>query len=188
MNKNKAVFLDKDGTLIVDVSYNIKPNLIVLSDNCLTGLRHLQDEGYLLIIVSNQAGVARGYFDENALEGVEDKLKAILASSGIRLSGFYFCPHHPGGIVKTLAINCDCRKPAPGLLLRAAEELSVDLNASWMIGDILNDIEAGNRAGCKSILIDNGNETEWYLNEIRKPELKVNNINEAVAHILAHVK
>jgi D,D-heptose 1,7-bisphosphate phosphatase len=188
MKKNKAVFLDKDGTLIVDVPYNIDPELIVLSEHCLTGLRHLQAEGYLLVIVSNQAGVARGYFDEKALRVVENKLKAILALADIQLSGFYYCPHYPDGVVKTFAVDCHCRKPAPGLLLRAAEELSIDLNVSWMIGDILNDIEAGNGAGCKSILIDNGNETEWCLNGMRKPEVRVNNINEAAAHILTHVQ
>ncbi|MEZ2334878.1 D-glycero-alpha-D-manno-heptose-1,7-bisphosphate 7-phosphatase [Mucilaginibacter sp. RCC_168] len=188
MNKNKAVFLDKDGTLIVDVPYNVNPGLIVLSDHCLTGLHRLQAEGYLLVVISNQAGVARGYFNEKALTVVENELRSMLAQANIQLSGFYYCPHHPDGIVKTWAVDCDCRKPAPGMLYRAAAELAIDLNSSWMIGDILNDIEAGNRAGCKSILIDNGNETEWHLNEIREPEIKVNNINEAAAHILTHVQ
>ncbi|WP_419701568.1 D-glycero-alpha-D-manno-heptose-1,7-bisphosphate 7-phosphatase [Mucilaginibacter sp. NFX135] len=188
MNKNKAVFLDKDGTLIVDIPYNVNPGLIVLSDHCLTGLHRLQAEGYLLVVISNQAGVARGYFNEKALMVVENTLRSMLAQANIQLSGFYYCPHHPEGIVKTWAVDCDCRKPAPGLLHRAAAELAIDLNSSWMIGDILNDIEAGNRAGCKSILIDNGNETEWHLNEIREPEIKVNNINEAAAHILTHVQ
>lgn len=180
----KAVFLDKDGTLIVDVPYNINPALMVLSDHCLTGLARLQNEGYLLVVVSNQAGVARGYFAEPALKAVEQRLKEMLAAAGIHLSGFYYCPHHPDGTVKSLAIQCDCRKPAPGMLLKAAADLHIDLKASWMMGDILNDVEAGNRAGCKSILIDNGNETEWELNEFREPSIKVGNIDEAADHIL----
>ncbi|MDB4926648.1 HAD family hydrolase [Mucilaginibacter sp.] len=184
MTKKKAVFLDKDGTLITDVPYNADPAFMALSSHCVAGLHHLQEKGYLLVVVSNQAGVARGYFSETALIAVEQRLKEMLAGTGIILNGFYYCPHHPDGMVKSLTINCDCRKPAPGLLFKAAEELDIDLSTSWMIGDILNDIEAGNRAGCRSILIDNGNETEWYLNEIRNPVLKARTINEAADHIL----
>ena len=180
----KAIFLDKDGTLISDVPYNVDPELILLSDDCLSGLQNLQAKGYLLIVVTNQSGVARGYFKEEALEQVEQKLKELLQDKRIELNGFYFCPHHPEGNIQTLAVNCNCRKPEPGMLLKAAEDLDIDLDSSWMIGDILNDIEAGNRAGCKSILIDNGNETEWIINDIRTPLLKVNNINEAAAYIL----
>lgn len=182
--RKKAVFLDKDGTLIEDVPYNVDPALIMLSPDCLIGLSHLQAEGYLLVIISNQSGVARGYFEASALLKVERQLNALLARAGITLNGFYYCPHHPDGVIDVLAIDCDCRKPAPGLLLKAAEELNIDLNASWMIGDILNDIEAGNRAGCKSILIDNGNETEWLMNDIRRPAITVKNINEAADYIL----
>lgn len=182
--RKKAVFLDKDGTLIEDVPYNVDPALIMLSPDCLIGLSHLQAEGYLLVIISNQSGVARGYFEASALLKVEGQLNALLARAGITLNGFYYCPHHPDGVIDVLAIDCDCRKPAPGLLLKAAEELNIDLNASWMIGDILNDIEAGNRAGCKSILIDNGNETEWLMNDIRRPAITVKNINEAADYIL----
>lgn len=182
--RKKAVFLDKDGTLIEDVPYNVDPALIRLSPDCLIGLSHLQAEGYLLVIISNQSGVARGYFEASALLKVEGQLNALLARAGITLNGFYYCPHHPDGVIDVLAIDCDCRKPAPGLLLKAAEELNIDLNASWMIGDILNDIEAGNRAGCKSILIDNGNETEWLMNDIRRPAITVKNINEAADYIL----
>jgi len=173
----KAVFLDKDGTLIVDVPYNVNPALIVLSGHCLNGLKRLQQHGYLLVVISNQAGVAMGYFEEAALTAVEKQLKELLTSAGIVLNGFYYCPHHP-------ADHCNCRKPAPGLLYRAAAELSIDLKASWMIGDILDDVEAGTRAGCKSILIDNDNETEWLVNELRTPAAVALTINEAADYIL----
>ena len=183
---NKAVFLDKDGTLIDDVPYNIDPDLITLSKNSLEGLKLLQDAGYLLVIVSNQAGIAYGYFEEAALTGVKNKLNALLIKYHIKLSGFYYCPHHPQGKIEVYTEKCNCRKPEPGMLFQAAKELNIDLSASWMIGDILNDVEAGNRAGCRTILIDNGNETEWILNEYRRPEIKCADINQAATYLLSH--
>jgi D-glycero-D-manno-heptose 1,7-bisphosphate phosphatase len=180
----KAVFLDKDGTLVVDVPYNVDTGRIKLMDDCLTGLKHLQQHDYLLVVVSNQSGVARGYFKEEALIAVRQKLTALLQAEGIKLNGFYYCPHHPEGIIEPFAADCDCRKPKPGLLLKAAGELNIDLQASWMIGDILNDVEAGNRAGCKTILIDNGGETEWLAGEAREPLATVKTINQAAEYIL----
>ena len=185
MNKGKkAVFIDKDGTLIIDVPYNVDPKKIILSDDCVTGLKRLQDKDYLLIIVSNQSGVARGYFPEEALEAVKQQIIYLLAKADVNLNGFYYCPHFPDSIIKSYSISCDCRKPKPGMLLKAANDLNIDLNLSWMAGDILNDVEAGNRAGCKSILIDNGNETEWLQNDWRIPAATVKNINEAAQYIL----
>jgi D-glycero-D-manno-heptose 1,7-bisphosphate phosphatase len=180
----KAIFIDKDGTLIEDVPYNVDPNKIKLSTNCLTGLRNLKEKGYLLVIISNQSGVARGYFKEKELPAVEQKINILLAEMQITLDGFYYCPHHPEGNIDEYAIECDCRKPMPGLLLKAADEMGIDLNASWMLGDILNDVEAGNRAGCKSVLIDNGNETEWLSGEWRIPWANVKSIDEAAEYIL----
>lgn len=181
----KAVFLDKDGTLIIDVPYNVDPEMIVFSGDCFEGLRQLQRAGYLLIIVTNQSGVARGIFKEEALVAVRKKIESVLNSNGIRLDGFYYCPHHPDGIVTQFAVDCDCRKPMPGLLQKAALGNDISLKDSWMIGDILNDVEAGNIAGCRSILIDNGNETEWIMSTIRTPLTKVKNINQAAHYILS---
>jgi D-glycero-D-manno-heptose 1,7-bisphosphate phosphatase len=180
----KAIFIDKDGTLITDVPYNVDTDKIRLSTNCLTGLRRLKNEGYLLVVISNQSGVARGYFKEQELPAVEQKINALLAEGQITLDGFYYCPHHPEGYVNGYAFDCDCRKPMPGLLLKAAGEMRINLKASWMIGDILNDVEAGNRAGCKTILIDNGNETEWLSGEWRIPWANVKSIDEAAEYIL----
>jgi D-glycero-D-manno-heptose 1,7-bisphosphate phosphatase len=146
----------------------------------------LQQNGYLLVVVSNQSGVARGYFAVEALKDVEITLNELLSKQDIWLSGFYYCPHHPEGIIKQYAVDCDCRKPMPGMLLKAAADLDINLDKSWMIGDILNDIEAGNRAGCQSILIDNGNETEWIMNEWRTPQIKAKSINAAAEHILSN--
>ncbi|MGN6639938.1 MAG: D-glycero-alpha-D-manno-heptose-1,7-bisphosphate 7-phosphatase [Mucilaginibacter sp.] len=181
-----AVFIDKDGTLIHDIPYNVDPDLIVLQDNSIEGLKDLQESGYKLIVVSNQSGVACGYFSEEALAVVEKKLRSLLGRHGIMLSGFYYCPHYVHGIIHEYAVDCYCRKPMPGMLLHAAEVNNIDLTSSWMIGDILNDVEAGNRAGCKTILIDNGNETEWQTGEFRTPTVSCHNINEAADCILKH--
>jgi len=188
---NKAVFLDKDGTLIPDIPYNIDPEKIALSDNSIEGLRLLSAAGYKLIVISNQSGIARGYFSESQFLWVIKTLHELLEAEGIMLDGFYYCPHHPAGIVAKYAIDCDCRKPMPGMLLKAAEGHQLDLKQCWMIGDILNDVEAGNRAGCGSILIDNGNETEWLTGPHRQPYFTCGSINEAAICIrnysLAHV-
>lgn len=172
----KAVFLDKDGTLIPDVPYNVDPALISLSQNSVIGLKQLKELDFMLIVVSNQSGVDLGYFQESALKGVERKIQKLLQPYGISIDAFYFCPHSPDS-------GCLCRKPRTGMFLKAAEEHAIDLNKSWMIGDILNDIEAGNKAGCTSILINNGNETEWALNEFRQPAFQAETIDEAAGII-----
>lgn len=184
MKQNKAIFLDKDGTLIPDIPYNVNPDLISLEEGAVDGLYCLQAIGYLLIIISNQSGVALGLFPEKELTGVHEKIRQLLEDNQIKLDGFYYCPHHPSGSVQGYNIRCDCRKPDPGLILRASQDLNIDLSASWMIGDILNDVEAGNKAGCRTILIDNGNETEWLINQSRQPEFTATTIKEAADYIL----
>ncbi|GAA5534253.1 HAD family hydrolase [Deinococcus aluminii] len=181
----RAVLLDKDGTLIEDVPYNVDPALIRLAPGVGEALRALHGAGYILAVVTNQSGVARGLFPESALEGVEARLRELLAAEGVPLSGFYACPHHPEGTVAEYARDCDCRKPQPGLLRRAAEELDLDLSASWMVGDILNDVEAGGRAGCWTVLLDTGGETEWVPGPYRTPEVTARNWSEVAAAILA---
>ncbi|MES1024648.1 HAD family hydrolase [Gloeocapsa sp. BRSZ] len=181
----KAVFLDKDGTLIEDVPYNVDPLEIRLCVGAVEGVQRLAAAGYQLFIVTNQSGVARGYFPESALVAVEKHLRRVLGDFGVAISGFYYCPHHPQGIVKEFAIDCDCRKPRPGLLKKAAQENHIDLWQSWFVGDILNDVEAGNLAGCRTILIDNGNETEWQLSRQRLPRHIVKDLTAAAKVITA---
>jgi D-glycero-D-manno-heptose 1,7-bisphosphate phosphatase len=181
---NKAIFLDKDGTLIPDIPYNIDPKKIILQDNAVPGLKKLQDDGFIFIIISNQSGVAREYFRENKLLAVVNKIQELFIINNLKLDGFYYCPHHPEGTSPGYNIDCSCRKPAPGLLLKAGTDHQINLKNSWMIGDILNDVEAGNRAGCKTVLIDNGNETEWLRGQYRNPDLTCKTINEAAEQIL----
>lgn len=179
----KAVFLDKDGTLIENVPFNVDPHKMRFAPCAEEALVRLHALGYALFIVSNQPGVALGHFDESALSTVERHLRAMLSTLHVSLTGFYYCPHHPDGRVMSYTTACRCRKPAPGLLLRAAEIHGIDLARSWLIGDILDDVEAGMRAGCKTILVDNGNETEWHDSPLRRPHYIVRGLGEAADRI-----
>ena len=180
----RAIFLDKDGTLVDDVPYNTDPARAALCAGAVEGLRLLQSQGYALVVVTNQAGLARGMFDEEALARMRDHIVSLLAAHGIVLNGFYHCPHSPDGSVPRYSTLCMCRKPMPGMLLRAARELGIDRMRSWMIGDILNDVEAGRRAGCKTVLIDNGNETEWEWSALRSPDIIAGDLLTAARAIL----
>jgi D,D-heptose 1,7-bisphosphate phosphatase len=182
---NRAVFIDKDGTLVHDVPYNVDPSSIRMRADADFALRCLQDAGYALILVSNQPGVAHGFFSESDLVQVWRHLEFELAAKGVSLHAIYYCPHHPDGRDARYARACDCRKPDPGLLRRAAVEQGFDLSESWMVGDILDDIEAGNRAGCRTVLLDVGSETEWRRGRFRRPHGTVQTLSEAAAFILS---
>jgi len=183
LEKRKAVFLDKDGTIIPDVPYNVNPDLISLQEGVIEGLQLLQEQGYVFVVISNQAGVARGYFEWEALENVKHKIDFLLSDAGIQIEKYYFCPHHPQGKLPQYSISCSCRKPEPGMILQALKDLNIDPAKSWMIGDILNDVEAGNKAGCRTVIIKNGNETEWTDGTFRKPTYTAVNFLDAAEYI-----
>jgi D-glycero-D-manno-heptose 1,7-bisphosphate phosphatase len=185
MNGSTAVFLDKDGTLVEDVPYNVDPRRIEFSRGAAEGLRRLGGLGYRFIVVTNQSGVARGYFAEDALRGVERRLRELFREAGADLDGFYYCPHDPEGVVREFAVVCGCRKPSPGLLLRACREKGISPSGSWFVGDILNDVEAGRAAGMRTVLVDNGNETEWRRSPERTPDVVVRDLAEAAERIAA---
>lgn len=180
---NKAIFIDKDGTLVPDIPYNVNSELIILEEGVAEGLKLLKAQGFIFVMISNQSGVARGYFKEEALIGVKNKIQQLLEADGIQFEGFYWSLNHPQGTVEKYAIDCNYRKPKPGMILQAAEEHQIDLKNSWMIGDILNDVEAGKRAGCQTVLIDNGNETDWVSGEYRTPDYKAKNFFQAAVYI-----
>jgi histidinol-phosphate phosphatase family protein len=183
--QKRAVFIDKDGTLIEDVPYNVKPELVRFSAGALEGLHLLHQQGYLLCVVTNQPGVGLGLFDEHALDTLRRHLEAELLRSGVPLAGFYYCAHHPLAAVAAYRRRCDCRKPRPGLLERAAREHGIRLAESWLVGDILDDVEAGRRAGCRTVLLDNGNEMEWKSGPLRTPDGVANDLHAAAQLIVS---
>src|SRR5690242_20075278 len=130
----KAVFMDKDGTLIKDVPYNVNTNLIQFEDYAVNALQLLQAANYQLVIISNQPGIAFAYFSEADVQQVFQFREKELLQQGVQLSGCYYCPHHTEGINPQYTKNCYCRKPLPGMLLKAAMEMDIDLEQSWMIG------------------------------------------------------
>ena len=167
----RAAFVDKDGTLLDDVPYNVDPARMRLAPGAAEGIALLHEAGYDIVVVSNQSGVARGMFPEGALAGVELRLRALLLdAAGVALTDFVYCPHHPAGSVEAYARECSCRKPMPGMIETAARRHRIDLRSSWMIGDILDDVEAGRRAGCRTVLVDAGNETEWRTSTLRRAD------------------
>lgn len=182
--RTPAVFLDKDGTLIENVPYNVDPALIRLAAGAGEALRMLADAGYRLFVVSNQSGVARGYFGEEALVAVEARVRELLRGSRVEIDAFAWCPHHPAGTVAAYARACDCRKPAPGMITALAAAHGIDLSRSWMVGDILDDVEAGRRAGCRTVLVDSG-ATERVPGPGREPEHIVPDLAAAARAILA---
>lgn len=185
MPSSPAIFFDKDGTLIHDVPFNVDPRRVAFRKEAFAALRRLRAGGWKFFIISNQAGVAHGYFSPAQLETLTFAMRARLARQGLAPDGFYYCPHHPQGRVVAYRVACQCRKPGDGLLRRAAREHALDLKRCWMVGDILHDVEAGRRAGCRTILLDVGHETEWQLAPARIPDHQVSTLTDAAEVILS---
>lgn len=177
--RRAAIFLDRDGTLVHPRHYPSRPEQLVLYEGLGPELGALRHAGYRLVVVTNQSGLARGHFTPDDLARMHLHLRHELHNLGVRIDGIYHCPHHPDGVVTELAIDCDCRKPRPGMLKRAARDLDIDLGASWMVGDILDDIEAGKRAGCRTVLVDLGSET-LPASSARQPDFVATTTAEAL--------
>jgi len=183
---NRAIFLDRDDTLIEDAGYINHPAQIKLLDGVAGALAELKHLGYKLVVVSNQSGVARGIVTEKALGEIHNRLKQMLAEKGAGLDGIYYCPYHPDGIVPKYKKQSDWQKPNPGMLLAAAEEMDIDLSQSWTVGDNSRDIEAGLRAGCKTILIDSPSRQKQPIPTGPNPDYRAVNMKEAVNIIKKH--
>ena len=154
--KKRAVFLDRDGTINVEREYLHKIEDFEFIPGTPEAIRALKSAGFLVIVVSNQSGIARGYFDEQAVKTLHRHIQDKLSWHGTSIDAFYFCPHHPTKGVGDHKAVCNCRKGEPGMLLQAAKEHDIDLANSFMVGDKLADVEAGVRAGCQSILVLTG--------------------------------
>ena len=164
---NKAVFLDKDGTISKDVGYLNDPAKLEVFPYSAQAIKMLNDAGFKVIVVSNQAGIARGHLTENILQAIDKKVHKTILNSGGVIDAIYYCPHHPEHGVHPFKKACENRKPNPGMLLRGKKEFDLDMSKSYLIGDKLSDIEAGNNAGVKPILVKTGYGAE----NAKKPEL-----------------
>ena len=150
---NKAVFFDRDDTLIADTGYIDDPALVELLPGAAAAVASLQAAGYRIVVITNQSGIARGLLDEAALERIHAELRRQLTAGGAGVDAIYYCPFHPEGTVQPYIRESDDRKPAPGMLRQAARDMDIDLSQSWTIGDRGRDIEAGRRAGTRTIRI-----------------------------------
>ncbi len=154
-----TIFLDRDGTLVIDPGFIDHPDKVQLVPDACQAVKRFRKAGFKIVIASNQSGVARGFFDEDQLARIHDRLTKLLAEGDATIDAIYYCPYLDGPEAKIDAYrrNSDLRKPAPGMLLSAATDLNLDLSRSWMIGDATRDIQAGQAAGCRTILITSSN-------------------------------
>lgn len=143
----RAAFLDRDGVINIDSEYLSRWEDFQFIPGSVEAMRLLQQAGYALVVVTNQSGIARGYYSEDDYQLLTRQMRAALQAEGVTLAGIYHCPHHPAGRLAAYAVDCDCRKPRPGLLRQAAAELGLQMDASFLVGDKLSDIQAARAAG-----------------------------------------
>ncbi|MER3427533.1 MAG: D,D-heptose 1,7-bisphosphate phosphatase [Pyrinomonas sp.] len=183
-----AVFIDRDGTLSEEVGYINHPSRFRLFPFAAKAIRRLNEAGWLAVLVTNQAGVARGYFTEDLLLEVHRMLQDALEKQGAHLDAIYYCPHHPAAGKPPYKLDCDCRKPKPGLIHRAARELEIDLQRSWMIGDRYSDVELARNAGVRAAFVLTGyglGEWEYQRDQWKQmPDLVAADLGEAVERII----
>ena len=184
--KRRAVVLDRDGTLIKEAGYLDRLERLELFPFTIDAVRMLNRAGYAVIVATNQSGVARGLFDESFVASTHDRLGSMLETGGARIDRWYYCPHHPEGIVDEYRQDCDCRKPRPGMLRHAAKIMDLDLSRSFGVGDKWHDVQAAAAAGAKGILVGTG---YGRLHEPApvgcvEPAARVENLIEAVSWIL----
>lgn len=187
--KRPAVFMDRDGTISEEIGYVNHVSRFRVFAYSAEAVRILNDKEWLAVLVTNQAGVARGYFTEDLIGQVHGVLKADLERGGALLDGIYYCAHHPSVGVPPYRFDCECRKPKPGLIQRAAADLDIDLTRSWMIGDRYGDVELARNAGVHSALVLSGyGRGEWEYQRSgwkHQPELIAEDLLEAVRMIIS---
>jgi D-glycero-D-manno-heptose 1,7-bisphosphate phosphatase len=181
---NKAVFLDRDGTIIEDSGYINHPVQVHFIPGAIGAIKKLNAAGYKVIVITNQSGVARGLFSEDMLQTVDKYIQKTILNGGAHLDGLYYCPHHPEHGIYPYKQECDCRKPNPGLIKKAAKEHQIELGSSFMIGDHSTDITAGHRAGVKTIFVTTGHGAKEKAHLKEKPDHQAADLAAAVAWIL----
>lgn len=190
--KQPAVFIDRDGTISEEVGYVNHPSRFQLYPYSSTAIKLLNDNGWFAILVTNQAGVARGYFSEDVVKQVHQRLEDVLVAASARLDGIYYCAHHPTVGEPPYRSDCDCRKPKAGLIKRASSDFEIDLAASWMVGDRYSDIELARNAGVQSCFVLSGYGRGEYDYQRagwkHQPDVICENLLEAVKLILENRK
>lgn len=188
--KHIGVFLDRDGTVSEEVGYVNHLSRYKLFPSTAQAIKKLNSAGLKAILITNQAGVARGYFTEDLIWRVHEKLVSELANFDARLDGIYYCPHHPSAGEPPYRANCDCRKPKPGLIYKAAQEHEIDISKSFMVGDKYTDVELAQRIGIKGVMVMTGygiGEYEYQRNTWPKmPDKIATDLLEAVDWIVAN--
>jgi D-glycero-D-manno-heptose 1,7-bisphosphate phosphatase len=188
----RAVFIDRDGTLSEEVGYINHPERFRLFPYAAEAIRRLNENGWLAIVTTNQAGVARGYFSEEMIETVHNGMKDKLAIDGARLDAIYYCAHHPSVGEPPYRVECNCRKPKPGLITRAAADFEIDLKNSWMVGDRYSDIQMARNAGVKSAFVLSGyGRGEWEHQRqswTEQPDMVAENLLQVVMNIVEEPK
>lgn len=156
MKKKIAVFLDRDGTVSEEVDYLDNADMLRLLPRAAEAIRLINESGLLAVIVTNQSGIARGYFTEAVLNEIHNRMELLLKAEGAHVNGIYYCPHHPEVGLPEYVLDCDCRKPRTGMIARAAEDLKIDVRSSYVVGDKIIDIELAHKAGARGILVMTG--------------------------------
>jgi mannose-1-phosphate guanylyltransferase / phosphomannomutase len=181
----KAVFLDRDGVINENVENLTLPEQMTLIAGSAQAIKRLNKAGYLVVVVTNQPIIAKGFCTFGDMERIHDRMRALLAKEGARVDSVYLCPHHPqkgfSGEVPDLKLDCGCRKPKPGLLLKAIGDLGIDAGSSWMVGDSYTDVAAGKKAGVRTILIGGGGKGAGGM----KPDECARSLGEAADIILS---
>lgn len=180
----RVVFLDRDGTINEEVDDLRRPEDVRLTPGAALAIKRLNQAGFAVVVVSNQSGLARGVFDEMDLAAVQREINRLLSLEGAQVDAYYFCPHHPEGIVECYSLLCDCRKPLPGLIYQAVEELNLNLNGSYLIGDRLRDVASGLAAGLTSIMVRSGQTDPPPTGPHEEPHIILDNLAQAVDWIL----
>ena len=181
----KIIFLDRDGTLNKEKDYLFKIEDFEFIDGTLEALKIFSELGYKLIVVTNQSGIARGYYKENDVENLHKYLYDYLKTLGIKIDKFYYCPHHPEKGIGKYRIDCDCRKPKTGMFKKAFEEFEVDKENSFMVGDNISDIEAGLNSNLKAILVKTGH---GYEHEEKALKMKNVEVYDSLIEFANHLK
>lgn len=182
---NWAVFLDRDGVINEEVEYLSTPDQLKLIPGTAQAIKILNEREIPVIVVTNQAGIARGYFSELQLVSIHKTLRDILAGAGAYIDRFYYCPHHPIMGLGSYQANCNCRKPKPGMLLQAADDFKLDLALCYLIGDKASDIAAGKEVGCRTVLVQTGYGSQEWQNwsALTKPDHVAKELSAAVGWI-----